>query len=141
MLARLRKKFSNFLNGGMGPGDPRMEDRVLMGRIRVLNGYALFQTVAVLLSLLDVVKRGMWLSVASAVSVTIISVWSILAIRKNKGSQITAFAKAQIAVLTFAAIVSMYYTGGLLSPTIATSALILAYTGIMLGIGAVVVYT
>src|SRR5215831_16832307 len=103
MLARLRKKFSNFLNGGMGPGDPRREDRVLMGRIRVLNGYALFQTVAVLLSLLDVVKRGMWLSVTSALLTTVISVWSILAMRKNKDHQIAAFAKAQIVVLTFAA--------------------------------------
>ena len=135
MWLRFKTMFNRFLNSGIGPGDPRWGDRALMGRIRVLNGYALFQIIAVVLAIPDIIKLKMWLSIGSSVLVLIVATWGIVAIRK--GGRIELFAKAQIVTISLTAIFSMYYTGGLQSPTNATFALAIAYAGIMLGIRAV----
>jgi signal transduction histidine kinase/CheY-like chemotaxis protein len=137
MLARLKKEFVQFLNGGIGPDDPRWSDRASMGRIRVLNGYALFQIVTLFLSVPSIFRWEMWFSLASAALVVVSALWGILAIRR--GAPIERFAAAQIVAISLASIASLYYTGGLQSPTNAAFALVVAYAGIMLGIRAVVI--
>ena len=119
------------LNGGIGPDDARSFDRVLMQRVRTLNGYTLSQiALAVPLNVylayinnwIDLVAMNIWLLVLIAGARNI-----------RRGGSATRTAAAQIVGLFIAVTVSVLHTGGLHSPLMFVFPLAGAYSGLIFG--------
>jgi two-component system sensor histidine kinase/response regulator len=135
----VKARFERYLNGGIAEDDPRWSDRQMIGRVRVLNGYALFQLASAAFVLPSLLHHHRWLSVVAECLIAFVAIGGIVAVRH--GGRVWAIATVQLISISVAAIISVAHNGGLLSPTSATFALAIAYAGIMLGIRAVVAST
>jgi len=87
-LAYVKLVLANLLDSGIGAGDPRALDRVLMRRIRTINAFALTIVCGTLLGIVWNVSMGLYLLTVVTVLYLLIYIFAIYALRRGTDSTI-----------------------------------------------------
>ncbi len=136
-MRALKSLFSNLLNSGIGPNDPRAQDRLLMRRIRVINGAALVLVLLAPLcatlpaqvkdwtSMLVILTGGLFIGIAG--------------LYLRRGGDLTRAAVVQIAVLFVSLLGPILQTGGPASPLLSNLAIVVVYSAMLIGTQAAIV--
>ena len=136
-MRAFKSLLSNLLNSGIGSGDPRAQDRLLMRRIRVINGAALVVVPLAPLcatlpaqvkdwtSMLVILMGGLFIGAAG--------------LYLRRGGDLTRAAVVQIAVLFVSLLGPILQTGGPASPMLSNLAIVVVYSAMLIGTQAAIV--
>jgi signal transduction histidine kinase/CheY-like chemotaxis protein/HPt (histidine-containing phosphotransfer) domain-containing protein len=122
------------LNSGIGPHDPRSQDRELMRRVHILTGYALAQTLTSLCIGVVFVRLNDWPNSIAQLVLIAAAIGGGVAIKN--GTRLEYIAMMQVTLFVTGFLIGIPTLGGLTSPIAAACVIPMAYAGLVLGVRA-----
>jgi signal transduction histidine kinase/CheY-like chemotaxis protein len=119
------------LKGGIGSADPRAMDRDSMRRIRVLDGYALIQSITAMVMIVIFAQAADWANTMAHVILFVAASGGALAV--HRGARLDYVARIQIVVVIGAYFIAIPTLGSWESPVAMACLVPIAYAGLMLG--------
>jgi two-component system sensor histidine kinase/response regulator len=138
-LTSARAIFSDLLNSGIGPGDPRAANRVLMRRIRTVNAYTLSIIGGIILGIPVYASLGYILQTAALVTSLLAFIFAGLTLRR--GAPYAFAAHMQVITTAIGATFMSAITGGSQSGCLPVLIAIPLWAGLVLGMRSVLLYS